>query len=47
MVGIDLSGRVALVVGVANKHSIAWAIAQKLAEAGCQKMKDLKSRLKN
>ena len=36
MVGIDLSGRVALVVGVANKHSIAWAIAQKLAEAGCQ-----------
>lgn len=36
MVTIDLSGKVALVLGVANKRSIAWAIAQKLSQAGCQ-----------
>ncbi|HEY8418372.1 MAG TPA: enoyl-ACP reductase [Limnochordales bacterium] len=34
MVTIDLSGRTGLVVGVADKHSIAWGIAQALAEAG-------------
>jgi enoyl-[acyl-carrier protein] reductase I len=32
---IDLSGRVALVLGVANKRSLAWAIADALGEAGC------------
>lgn len=31
---IDLKGKVAVVFGLANKRSIAWAIAQKLAEAG-------------
>ena len=31
---IDLTGKVAVVFGLANKRSIAWAIAQKLAEAG-------------
>src|SRR5688572_7357994 len=30
----ELSGKHALVVGVANKRSIAWAIAQKLDAAG-------------
>jgi len=34
LVSIDLSGRTGLVVGVADKHSIAWGIAQALAEAG-------------
>ncbi|MBO8141379.1 MAG: enoyl-ACP reductase [Firmicutes bacterium] len=33
---IDLSGRTGLVVGVADKHSIAWGIAQMLAEAGAR-----------
>ncbi len=32
---LNLKGRVAVVFGVANKRSIAYAIAQKLAEAGC------------
>lgn len=32
---LNLGGRVAVVFGVANKRSIAYAIAQKLAEAGC------------
>jgi enoyl-[acyl-carrier protein] reductase I len=32
----DLSGRTAVVFGVANKRSIAWAIAQKLHAAGAQ-----------
>jgi enoyl-[acyl-carrier protein] reductase I len=32
---LHLEGRVAVVFGVANKRSIAYAIAQKLAEAGC------------
>jgi enoyl-[acyl-carrier protein] reductase I len=32
---LNLEGRVAVVLGVANKRSIAYAIAQKLAEAGC------------
>ena len=31
---IDLKGKVAVVFGLANKRSIAWAIAQKLSEAG-------------
>lgn len=31
---VDLSGKYGLVVGVANKRSIAWAIAQGLANAG-------------
>ena len=32
---LNLGGRVAVVFGVANKRSIAYAIAHKLAEAGC------------
>ncbi len=32
---IDLSGKVALVLGIANKRSLAWAIADALGEAGC------------
>ena len=31
---IDLKGKVAVVFGLANKRSIAWAVCQKLAEAG-------------
>ncbi len=31
---MDLSGKHGLVLGVANKRSIAWAIAQKASEAG-------------
>jgi enoyl-[acyl-carrier protein] reductase I len=31
---IDLKGKVAVVFGLANKRSIAWAICQKLAAAG-------------
>jgi len=34
MVGIDLTGRHALVLGVANHRSLAWAIAQQLHAAG-------------
>jgi enoyl-[acyl-carrier protein] reductase I len=33
---IDFKGQTAVVFGVANKRSIAWAIAQKLSEAGAQ-----------
>jgi enoyl-[acyl-carrier protein] reductase I len=33
---IDLKGRTAIVFGIANKRSIAWAIAQKLNEAGAR-----------
>ena len=33
---IDLSSKGGLIFGVANKRSIAWAIAQKLAEAGAR-----------
>jgi enoyl-[acyl-carrier protein] reductase I len=33
---INLEGRTAIVFGVANKRSIAWAIAQKLQEAGAK-----------
>ncbi len=36
MYQIDLSGKHALVSGVANKRSLAWAIAQELAAAGAQ-----------
>ena len=32
----DFSGKRALVLGVANKRSIAWGIARKLAEGGAQ-----------
>jgi len=34
LITIDLSGRTGLVVGVADKHSIAWGIAQTLSAAG-------------
>lgn len=33
---IDLSGKTALVVGVANKRSLAWAVAQLLHRAGAR-----------
>ena len=33
---IDLSGRTALVLGVANQRSLAWAIAEALGEAGAR-----------
>lgn len=33
---IDLKGQTAVVFGLANKRSIAWAIAQKLSSAGAQ-----------
>src|SRR5947208_16477460 len=33
---IDMKGRNAVVFGVANKRSIAWAIAQKLQQAGAR-----------
>lgn len=36
MRSIDLSGKTALVLGVANQRSLAWAIAQSLGEAGCR-----------
>ena len=32
----DLSGQIGLIVGVANKRSISWAIAQAAAEAGAR-----------
>ena len=32
----DLSGRTGLIVGVANKRSIAWAIAQATAAGGAR-----------
>lgn len=34
MRSIDLSGQVALILGVANQRSLAWAIAEALGEAG-------------
>jgi enoyl-[acyl-carrier protein] reductase I len=34
--GIDLSGKSALVLGVANQRSLAWAIAEALGSAGCK-----------
>lgn len=36
MIKIDLSGKRGLVMGVANAHSIGWAIAQKLHDAGAE-----------
>jgi enoyl-[acyl-carrier protein] reductase I len=36
MSGLSLSGKTGLVVGVANKRSIAWAIAQAAAGAGAR-----------
>ena len=36
MYAIDLSGEFALVMGVANQRSLAWAIAQALGDAGCR-----------
>ena len=33
---IDLSGRNALILGVANHRSLAWAIAEALGQAGCR-----------
>ncbi|MCD0177904.1 enoyl-ACP reductase [Deinococcus sp. 14RED07] len=35
-VSIDLSGKTALVMGVANARSLGWAIAQQLLAAGCR-----------
>lgn len=36
MVTLDLSGKRALVMGVANSRSLAWAIAERLRDAGCE-----------
>jgi enoyl-[acyl-carrier protein] reductase I len=36
MLGIDLQGKKFLVMGVANRRSLGWAIADQLAEAGAQ-----------
>src|SRR5581483_249884 len=33
---LNLEGKIAVVFGVANKRSIAWAIVQKLHEAGAK-----------
>jgi enoyl-[acyl-carrier protein] reductase I len=33
---IDLSGKTALILGVANKRSLAWNIAEALGDAGCR-----------
>ncbi len=33
---IDLSGKNALILGVANQRSLAWAIAEALGGAGCR-----------
>ncbi len=33
---INLRGKTALILGVANKRSLAWAIAEALGEAGCR-----------
>jgi enoyl-[acyl-carrier protein] reductase I len=36
MFGIDLKGKNALVMGVTNQRSLAWALAQPLAQAGAR-----------
>ena len=36
MYTIDLTGKTGLVMGVANQRSLAWAIAQPLAQAGAR-----------
>lgn len=33
---IDLQGKTALVLGVANQRSLAWAVSEALGEAGCR-----------
>lgn len=35
-VSVDLSGKTALVMGVANARSLGWAIAEQLLNAGCR-----------
>ena len=34
MIALDLSGRNGLILGVANRRSLAWGIAERLSEAG-------------
>ena len=34
MISVDLQGRSGIVLGVANKRSLAWAIAQEMHQAG-------------
>jgi enoyl-[acyl-carrier protein] reductase I len=34
VINIDLTGRCGLILGVANRRSLAWAIAERLSEAG-------------
>jgi enoyl-[acyl-carrier protein] reductase I len=36
MLNIDFNGRKALVMGVTNKHSLGWAIADQLRQAGAE-----------
>ncbi|GEM45726.1 enoyl-[acyl-carrier-protein] reductase [NADH] [Deinococcus cellulosilyticus NBRC 106333 = KACC 11606] len=36
MIGIDLSGKTALVMGVTNSYSLGWAIGEKLLQAGAK-----------
>jgi enoyl-[acyl-carrier protein] reductase I len=36
MIEIDLKGKRGLVMGVANSHSLGWAIAERLQEAGAE-----------
>ena len=36
MFALDLAGKNALVLGVANQRSIAWGIAQILSQAGAR-----------
>ena len=36
MIKIDLSGKRYLVMGVANKRSLGWAIAEQLRDAGAE-----------
>ncbi|WP_034342034.1 enoyl-ACP reductase FabI [Deinococcus misasensis] len=38
MIGIDLSGKTALVMGVTNSYSLGWAIGEKLLQAGAKCM---------
>ena len=35
-VNIDLTGKKAIVLGIANEKSIAWNIAKRLNDAGCR-----------
>ena len=36
MRSIDLSGKTALILGLANRRSLAWAIAEALGQAGAR-----------